>query len=411
VHAEDLQWRPVAAPATPTPSWGVKLLAPQATPETSTIQPASLYQDDGTSPRVVRAQSFDPNYGAAPLPPVPPPPPPPPPPGAFANTSNDEKYNCAVRANCNGGGQGFMGQARDAVTGVPQAFGNLFQGDSGRNPFQSDHGFDWIASPVSNPFYFEDPRSLTEVRPILIYQHVPGSNTAFQGGSIWFYGLQARLAFTDVFSIVIPKLGFVTVDPHSDAHGLSNSTGFAELMLGPKFTFYRCESSKTVMAAGLNFDIPVGDSNAGQGTGNLSLIPYFSIAQGFWKSSWGSFNFMNTTGYSFGVDNRRPDFLFSSFHLDYDVMNLNKIFPLIELNWFHYTTDGNNVATSGFEGGDLATFGSEGIAGHDIVTLAVGARYKFCEWLQTGLVVEFPLTGRNHDVMAYRVGFDLIFRY
>ena len=66
-----------------------------------------------------------------------------------------------------------------------------------------------------------------------------------------------------MFSIVIPKLGFVTVNPGSDVHGVSSSTGFAELMLGPKFTFYRCESSKTVMAAGLNFDLPVGDSNAG----------------------------------------------------------------------------------------------------------------------------------------------------
>ena len=36
----------------------------------------------------------------------------------------------------------------------------------GRNMFQSDPEFTYFASPVTNPFFFEDPRSLTEVRPI-----------------------------------------------------------------------------------------------------------------------------------------------------------------------------------------------------------------------------------------------------
>ena len=38
--------------------------------------------------------------------------------------------------------------------------------------FKSDHCLDSFISPVSNPFLFEDPRSLTEVRPIFIYQGV-----------------------------------------------------------------------------------------------------------------------------------------------------------------------------------------------------------------------------------------------
>jgi len=327
----------------------------------------------------------------------------------LANAPNDEKYNCAVKANSSSG-PGFLDQARDSVTGIPQAFGNLFQGDSGRSPFQSDHSFDVFCSPVSNPFYFEDPRALTEVRPLLIFQHVPGSNNAFQGGDIWFYGLQARLAFTDTFSLVIPKLGFVTVDPGTTAHGLSSSTGFAEFMLGPKFTFFRCDATKTVLAAGLNFDLAIGSHSVRQDTGDLSMIPYFSIGQNFGKSNWGSFNFMNTTGYSFAVDNQRTDFLYSSFHLDYDVANLNKVFPLLELNWFHYTTNGDRPTTFGFEGRDLINFGSGGVAGKSALSLALGARYKFAEWLQTGFVVEFPLEHRN-DVMSYRLGFDLIFRY
>src|SRR5262249_32913993 len=157
----------------------------------------------------------------------------------------------------------------------------------------------------------------------------------------------------------------VTIDPQSTKNGISSSTGFAEFMLGPKFTFYRCEATKTVVAAGLNFDLPIGNKDVFQNTGTLSLIPYISVAQNFLKSSYGSFNFMNTTGYSFSTDNERTDFFYSSFHLDYDVLNLSKIYPLIEMNWFHYTTNGDHPTTFGFEGRDLINFGSGNIAGRD----------------------------------------------
>jgi hypothetical protein len=405
VSAQEMQWHPATAPAAAPPNLGVRLFPPEPV-----VQPAVLSESDDTPSRIVRAQSIDPTFGPPPIAAVPPPPPPPPL-GLPANAGSDEKYNCAVKANCSsGGGPGFFDQARDTVTGIPQSIGGIFQGDSNRALFQSDHCFDVFCSPVSNPFYFEDPRSLTEVKPLVIYQRVPGSNPNFLGGDIWFYGLQGRLAFSDMFSLVIEKLGAVTIDPQSTKNGISSSTGFAEFMLGPKFTFFRCEATKTVVAAGLNFDLAIGNNNVFQSTGDLSLIPYISVAQNFLKSSYGSFNVMSTTGYSFAVDNERTDFLYSSVHLDYDVGNLNKIFPLIEMNWFHYTTNGSHPSTFGFEGRDLINFGSGDIAGHDNLSLAVGARYKFAEWLQTGLVVEFPLV-TGHDLMTYRIGFDLIFRY
>src|SRR5689334_22588699 len=37
----------------------------------------------------------------------------------------------------------------------------------------SDHCFDSFISPLSNPFFFEDPRSLTEARGIFIDNSVP----------------------------------------------------------------------------------------------------------------------------------------------------------------------------------------------------------------------------------------------
>jgi hypothetical protein len=409
VHAQEVQWRPAAAPL-PAADNGVSLGLPVPAAD-GKVRTVSLEQP------TVRAQSGDVLLGPG----IPPPPPPPPNSATAAVVKNPvEAYNCGEKSYCGGppggppggpAGPGFWDQTRDTIIGIPGAVGGLFQGGTGHAPLQSDHCFDSFCSPVSNPFYFEDPRALTEVRPLLIFQRVPGANPYFQGGDIWFYGVQGRLAINDVFSVVINKLGAVTLQPHSQTHGITNDTGFAELSLGPKFTFFRNESSRTVMAAGLNFDMAIGSGGVFQNTGDLSLVPYFSIAQGFGKSSYGSFNFMNTTGYSFATDNQRNDFFFSSFHLDYDVANLNKIFPLIELNWFAFTQNGGSNKFFGFEGRDLVNFGTGGIAGHQDLSLALGARYKFAEWFQIGAVVEFPLVSRDKGLMDYRLGFDLIFRY
>ena len=430
VNAQEMQWRPVLTPAdssarasnaesqTGLPSLagssaapaniGVILRAPVPLPPSSG---APIVQASGTNPdgppafRIVRAQSPEEFNGPAPVGALPPPPPPPPP-GAVADGSIDEKFNCAVKVNSSGG-PGFWDQTRDGIAGVPQAFGNMFSG-GGRNLLQSDHCFDGFISPVSNPFYFLDPRSLTEVKPLLIYQKMPSTNAAMQGGSVWFYGLQGSVAITDMFSVVVPKLGAITLDSHNPAIG--SHTGMAEFSLGPQFTFYRNEQSKTLIAAGLLFDLAIGSGDVYQNTGDLSLVPYISYGQGFGKSNYGSFNFLTTNGYSAAIDSSRTDFFFSSLHLDYDVYNLNKIFPLVELNWFHYTTNGNSQQFFGFEGRDLINFGSGGVAGHNELSMALGARYKFCEWLQTGLVFEFPLINTS-DIMSYRIGFDLIFKY
>jgi hypothetical protein len=411
-HVQAQEWQ-AAGTAPPTNSYGITLRAPvplpgTATSEMSLVQPASLSETDVDAPRVIRAQGLDPVPVPTPTPspftPLPTAPPPPPVPGGiFAGAPDQEKYNCAVKAKSQGG---FWDQTREGIAGIP----GMFTSPS-RSLFQSDHCFDVFCSPVSNPFFFEDPRALTEVKPLVIFQRVPGSNPAFGGGDIWFYGLQGRLAINDVFSVVVSKLGGITLSPNNHSGGISSDSGFAEVMLGPKFTFYRCESSKTVLAAGLNFDLAIGSSGVFQNTGDLSLIPYISFAQNFGGSSWGSFNFMNTTGYSFATDNTRTDFFYSSFHLDYDIANLNKIFPLIEINWFHYTQNGSSGTFYGFEGRDLINFGSGGVAGHDDVSLAVGFRYKFAEWAQVGFVFEFPLVDKHKDLMDYRFTLDLIFRY
>ncbi len=287
---------------------------------------------------------------------------------------------------------------------------------SGRCPFQSDHCFDYFASPVTNPFLFEDPRALTELKPLFIYQGAPSTNPIFRGGNAEFYGLQARLALTERLSFTVNELGFVTLNPFNPSAGppglFSQSTGFAQVVLGPKYTFLRSEDWKTVMAGGLLFQIPAGSPKVFQDTGTLSLVPYLSAAKNFGlPAGWGSLNLMGTTGFSVSVDRQRSDYFYMSAHLDYNIANTNMFFPFLEMNWFHYTQGGlTNDPGFGFEGLGLVNFGSHNVGGRDFLSIAPGLRFKLNEHIQAGAAIAWPLL-KQKEINDYQLVFDIIFRY
>jgi hypothetical protein len=360
------------------------------------------------SPTVVRAQGMDPAAPGAAAP-VPAPVVPPPPGVPSIPASPAERFNCGVVVDPPPSGALIEKGPKNWWGGVRDFCGGLVASDSTtpRARFQSDHGFDALISPVTNPFLFEDPRALTELRPVFMVQGAPSGNPAFRGGNLEYLGLQGRLAVTERLSFVWSEFGWLLLNPSSGGT-LGSESGFAEIRLGPKYTFYRCEPG-TVAAAGLTFDIPVGSSKVFQDTGSLSLVPYVSVGQNFGRSNFGSFNFLGTLGYSVATDSERTDYLFTSLHLDYDVGNLRKIYPLWELNYFHYSAAGN-ARPLDFEGRDLINFGSTGVGGHNTVSMAVGARYKISEVIQFGGAFEFPVSG-NRDLLDYRVTLDMIYRY
>ena len=295
-------------------------------------------------------------------------------------------------------------------TGSSGKFGDRLHGLLGNTEswFKSDHVFDGFISPVTNPFLFEDPRSLTEVRPIFMYQQIPGAQRDFQGGNIWFFGTQARLAVTDRLSFVFHKLGGLSMNP-GGASAFDGETGFAELWLGPKYTFVRNENAGRVMAAGLQFQAPVGSKGVFQDTGSLSLVPYLSYAENFFPDfRWGSVNAMLGTGYSISVNRQRSDYYYLSAHLDLDVGNCHRFYPLTELNWLIYTADGNSRPI-GSEGRDLINFGGQA-QGKGMMTWAIGARYKISESAQLGAAFELPVAGPR-DLFRYRFTLDFILRY
>jgi hypothetical protein len=411
VRADDAWWRAGAVPSdkeqpasSSTPL--VTLGSPVALADDSAAQPAAMpsadpaltnagYNPPSAMPPIVQTQAT--GLPAPTLSPLPPPP------------GGIEPYNCGVANQPADAGTGFWGKCKDFCSGFPWFGKGAFDSTNTHHLFMSDHEFDGFISPVSNPFYFEDPRSLTELRPIFIYEQAGAKNPIFRGGDIEYFGLQGRLALSPCWSLVVTKLGITWIEPHEGTPVFQPHDGFSEIIFGPKWTFLRSEGTKTLGAVGLNFDFPAGDHKVLQDTGSLSLIPYLSMAQSFCGSTYGAFNAMGTLGYNLGVDDKRSDDLFLSLHLDYDIGNLHKFYPLIEMNFFYYTSNGKANALN-FEGRDLFNFGSTGVSGHSEVSLAAGLRYKVNECIQLGFVGEVPLT-TNRDLLAYRVTFDVIFRY
>lgn len=375
----------VAAPSTALPTLGAEARGQVSVGSTQSVKAIGLAQ-----PRVVRASGF-------------------------GHASAEEAYNCGVVSEGPPTG-GFFGEPAGGLgSWVPTLpSGDYFRSYIEWQPFMSDQAFNSFVSPVSNPLYFEDPRSLTELRPLFIYQRFPGkyrtvtdlgsgTTRAFSGGDLQFFGLQARLALNERVSLVLNELGGISFNPdEAGPLGLSGGTSFAEIQFGPKFTFYRDDCTNTIAAFGVFFNIPAGEHKAFQDTGNGGVTPYISVGQKI-----GNFHLLSTFGYRFGFNNERSESFYLSAHLDYSIFD--RIYPLVELNWYHWTRNGNRTGAD-FEGQDLLNLGANNVSGNDVLTLAAGVRFKITENIQAGIIYEFPISPRD-DLLSYRIGADMIFRY
>jgi len=395
-HGQDIVFRASKPAAQPGTNFPVTLSRPDA-------QPA-----DAPPPRVVRGQ-------------IPPPPAFPgggAPPPVFAPVGDVNAYNSGVvnnDADLGGFWTRFTDKFQRCWSDVIGGASGAFQPGPSRAMFQSDHEFDRFTSPVTNPFYFEDPRSLTEVRPLFIWQKTPDSNPVFGGGGNFVFAARGSVAFTPNISFVVTRLGWSFLNAENGSPpdiNQGNQNGFSEIHLGPKFTFIRSTTSNTVAAFGVNFELGTGSANVMQDTGTLSIAPYFSIAQNFGRTQYGSFNFMNTDGYVFRTDSVRSESFFACFHLDFDAGDAHRIYPMIEANFRHYTRNGN-ARDFNFEGNDLGNYGSRNVSGLSELTLAIGSRFVINNYVQFGIAAEFNVLGNSsgRHLDQFRLTTDMIFRY
>lgn len=287
-----------------------------------------------------------------------------------------------------------------AETPMPNACScNLCEQDTAWfSQFRSDHEFDDFISPVTNPVWFEDPRSLTQVRGLFINQQFP-KGSALGRGDVQVYGLQAWLALSDRLSIVAPKDGYVSLQPEGSPH----RDGWADIATGFKYVLVRDPCNQFLVSTGVIYEWTNGSSSVFQGNGNGVWNFFLSTAKG-----WGNTHFMGTAGWHLPNDgSAESQSIFLSLHLDQKLTD--KFYALVEMNGIQYVDNGKALPVS-FEGGDIINLGATQVSGNTVVTTAVGGAYKFSESLIFSAAWEFPISNRE-DLLSDRVTATVTLRY
>lgn len=259
----------------------------------------------------------------------------------------------------------------------------------------SDHCYDDFISPMTNPTHFEDPRTLTEARFIYLRHKVP--QTAL-GGEINVFALQLRAAVTDRMSIIVTKDGFITsTNPLID-------DGWADLATGLKYNLLSDPEGQGMLSAGFTYELTNGSQRTLQGNGDGVFNFFVSGAQKLNDCA----HYIGSFGYRAPLDTAaETSMLFWSHHVDRKISS--RFYLVGEANWYHWVGSGTG-GVPGLEGGDLFNLGSTNVTGNDILTTAVGAKFKPSGHQEIGVAWEFPVTERR-DVLDNRLTFDWIIRY
>ena len=262
---------------------------------------------------------------------------------------------------------------------------------------KSDHCFDDFISPMTNPVFFEDPRTLTEARVIYLNQSIPGGGLG--GNNVQLFAVQARAALTDDLSIIATKDGYIWSDnPLVD-------DGWADISAGLKLNIHKDVCSQTIISVGAVYELPVGTPDALQGNGDGEFHLFASGGTEF-AEDW---HWVTGSGFRLPVDQDAESTVwYWSNHVDRKIGDTGLYF-LGECNWYNWLNDGDTFPVA-VEGMDLINLGAIGVEHNNIVTGAIGVKYKPSANTEIGFAWEIPLTDRQ-DLLNDRYTIDWILRY
>lgn len=267
---------------------------------------------------------------------------------------------------------------------------------------QTDCGFDDFISPMINFVFFEDPRNITEIRPIFVSHQIPD---ALGGGSAQLYALQFRIALTDRLSVIAVKDGFI-VDKTGGAVDTLLGDGWADVSAGLKYNFLKDPNSGTLASVGFTYEMPIGSSRALQKIGDGEF--HFFITGGK-RLADGKAHLLSSLGYRLPVDSDiQTTSIHWSNHIDYKLNDKTYIFT--ECAWWHWTDSASGGAPLGIAGQDLFNLPSSNVSGNDLLTQSVGLKFKPRRNTEIGIAYEFPLTSFE-DLIKDRVMVDFILRF
>lgn len=273
---------------------------------------------------------------------------------------------------------------------------------SERRPFESDHAFDGFVGPISNPIFSKDPRTLTEVRGLFIQNWIPSGHPVFPNGNYQVYAVQARVALTERLSLIADKDGYGVINPENG----DQQDGWLNVAAGLKYLLIRDVENQFLVSVGAQYELQSGEAQVFQSQGDGQLAVFGTVGKEF----MGNAHFLGTIGHSFPIDRvYNTGFLYTDLHLDYGLWGW--FYPLVELNWFHYTSGGNwGIPHAVGEGDGHINFGTSGMNGDNLVTVAVGAKAKLNRHVDVGIAWETPISNRE-DLIQNRITTELILRY
>lgn len=283
--------------------------------------------------------------------------------------------------------------------------------------------YEGFVMPMASPYLFEDPFITTGVQGVGIWHDFPG-DSVFGGGDGWVAALQARVAITDRLALIATKDGYAFLDPANDAVFKDND-GFLDITAGLKYALIDMPEANFIMSPSLRIDIPVGNRDVFSGNGDGVLIPAASAAWGIER-----FHVIGDLGgrIPFNGDKESTSLFY---HLHFDYALLEHFVPLIELSGYHWTNSGDGSATvhgtklspapnlseaqaalglGGFEGADVVNLGSANVTGHDLVTMAFGAKIPLNRHAAFGVIYELPVTHRE-DIFNQRVMMSVVLEF
>ena len=278
-------------------------------------------------------------------------------------------------------------------------------------------GFEAARRPMTNPTLFDLAVPRTSIHAIYMHQNMPSTiNTQLGevdlGGDFNLFALQFEYAFSERFSLVATKDGYIDFNP--DGALFSNQEGIADLAAGLKYAFILDPVKQLAVSGTFGIEFPIGDDEVFQGNGNGGIN--LNVAALKLVNQW---QFAGSLGTYLPFDNQDEATTgFASAHVGYNVTD--KLYLLAEMNWltvlsrgagnknFTDQADGAVPAVADFEGGDLINLGaSHSGSNRDIVTAAVGVRYKL-GMADFGVAYELPLTDEENNLMEDRVTVDLV---